>query len=157
MKRPLPVLMGFVFLLLGSTEGWSLPPCLEKGVWNNCFGTYTTDDGTKYFGEWKDDKSHGQGTETYANGDRYVGQWKDGKYHGQGIFTYADGRIKEGIWENGKFKYAKKVTPPVTTKKPSPTITDKKPSLDKAKEQCAEIGFTKSTEKFADCVMKLLN
>ena len=139
MKRPLPVLMGFVFLLLGSTEGWSLPPCLEKGVWNNCFGTYTTDDGTKYFGEWKDDKSHGQGTETYANGDRYVGQWKDGKYHGQGIFTFANEKVKEGIWKNNKFLYAKK------------------PSLDKAKEQCAEIGFTKSTEKFADCVMKLLN
>ena len=71
--------------------------------------------------------------------------------------TYANETIREGIFENGKFKYAKKVTPPVTTKKPSPTITDKKPSLDKAKEQCAEIGFTKSTEKFADCVMKLLN
>ena len=65
MKRLLSVLMGFALLLLSSTEGWSLPPCPESGVWNNCFGTYTTDNGfTKYVGEWKDDKSHGQGTET---------------------------------------------------------------------------------------------
>ena len=52
--------MGFALLLLSSTEGWSLPRCPEKGVWNNCFGTYTDDDGSKYVGEWKDDKSHGQ-------------------------------------------------------------------------------------------------
>ena len=62
MKRLLPVLMGFVFLLLSSTEGWSLPPCPESGVWNNCFGThtYTHANGEKYVGEWKDDKKHGQ-------------------------------------------------------------------------------------------------
>ncbi len=105
MKRILPVLMGFVFLLLGSTEGWSLPPCLEKGVWNNCFGTYTTDDGTKYVGEWKDDQSHGQGTETYTKGDKYVGQWKDGKKNGQGIQYHGDGTVdKEGIFKDGKFQ-----------------------------------------------------
>jgi dienelactone hydrolase len=103
MKRLLPILMGFVFLLLSSTEGWSLPPCPEKGDWNNCFGTYTSDDGTKYVGEWKNDQFHGQGTETYANGDKYVGQWKDGKYHGQGIKTYADGRVEKGEWENNKY------------------------------------------------------
>ena len=94
MKRLLRVLTGFVVLLLSSTEGWCLPPCPEKGVWNNCFGTYKSDDGTNYAGEWIDDQSHGQGTETYANGDKYVGQWKDGNYHGQGIKTYADGRVE---------------------------------------------------------------
>ena len=92
--------MSFALLLLSSTEGWSLPPCPEKGVWNNCFGTYKSDDGTKYVGEWKADQSHGQGTETYANGDKYVGEWKDGKYHGYGIKTYSDGRMEKGIWEN---------------------------------------------------------
>ena len=36
MKRLLPVLMGFAFLLLSSTEGWSLPPCpgsYNKTTW----------------------------------------------------------------------------------------------------------------------------
>ena len=98
MKRLLPVLMGFVFLLLSSSEGWGLPPCPEKGVWTDCFGTFKSDDGTKYVGEWKEDASHGHGTETYANGDKYVGNWKEGKYHGFGVKTYADGRVEEGQW-----------------------------------------------------------
>ena len=104
--------------------------------------------GDKYVGEYRDFKKHGQGTYTYANGDEYVGQWKDGSKHGQGTYTFADGRVKEGIWENNKFLYAKKL---------SPTVTAKKSSLEKVEEQCAEIGFTKGTEKFGDCVMKLLN
>jgi len=133
MKRLLPILMGFVFLLLFSTEGWSLPPCkgspssdykLTKS-WTDCFGTYP-----------------------YASGSKYVGEWKNGEKHGQGIFTFVDGRIEEGMWKNNNFLYAKKL---------SPTITDKKSPLEKAKEQCAEIGFKKGTEKFGDCVMKLLN
>ena len=76
--------------------------CPEKGVWTNFFGTFKSDDGTKYVGDWKDDQSHGQGTETYTNGDRYVGNWKEGKYHGFGVKTYADGRVEEGQWENNE-------------------------------------------------------
>ena len=125
MKRLLPVLMGFVVLLLSSTEGWSLPPCPERGNWNNCIGTYT-----------------------YPGGDQYVGGWKDDKRNGKGTLTYADGRVEEGIWVNGIYLYARKL---------SPTVSAKKTPLEKAKEQCAEIGFKKGTEKFGDCVMKLLN
>ena len=100
MKRLLAVL---IILVLMPSPARALPPCPESGVWNNCFGTYKSDDGTKYVGEWKDDQSHGQGTETYANGDKYVGQWKDGKYHGQGIKTYADRRVEKGEWNNNKY------------------------------------------------------
>jgi len=88
------------------------------------------------------------GTYPYASGSKYVGEWKNGEKHGQGIFTFVDGRIEEGMWKNNNFLYAKKL---------SPTITDKKSPLEKAKKQCAEIGFKKGTEKFGDCVMKLLN
>ena len=91
MKLLLAVLTSFTLLLLSPTEGWSLPPCPEKGVWNNCFGTYKSDDGSRYVGEWNDDQSHGQGTETYANGDKYVGEFKDGKAKGKGVYTYANG------------------------------------------------------------------
>jgi dienelactone hydrolase len=80
MKRLLPILMGFALLLLSSTEGWSLPPCPEKGDWNYCFGTYISDDGTKYVGEWKNDQPHGQGTETYADGRVEKGEWENDKY-----------------------------------------------------------------------------
>ena len=111
-------------------------------------GTITFANGNKYVGEWENDNYHGQGTFTWFNGNKYVGEYRDNKKHGQGKLTHADGRTKEGIWDNGDFKYAKKL---------SPTVTAKKPPLEKAKEQCAEIGFTKGTEKFGKCVMKLLN
>ena len=97
MKRLLPVLMGFVFLLLSSTEGWSgiefkpttpTPPCKGSPTssvsniasWTDCVGTYT-----------------------FANGDKYVGEFRLGRRNGQGTLTYANGGVKEGIWENGHF------------------------------------------------------
>ena len=83
-------------------------------------------------------------------GDKYVGQWKNGKAHGQGIRYRSDGSVfQEGIFENDKFLYAKK---------PSPAVTAKKSPHEKAKEQwCAEIGFKKGSEKFGDCVEKIIN
>ena len=60
-----------------------LPPCPSSGVFHNCFGTWTSEDG-----------------------DKYVGEIKDGKKHGQGTFTFADGSVVEGIWKDGVFKYA---------------------------------------------------
>ena len=51
-------------------------------------GTVTYSDGTKYVGEFKDDKRHGQGTYTTAGEDlKYVGEWKDEKEHGPGTYT----------------------------------------------------------------------
>ena len=50
-------------------------------------GTYTYADGSKYVGEWKNDKRNGQGTYTFANGDKYVGGHKDDNMHGQGTLT----------------------------------------------------------------------
>ena len=84
-------------------------------------GIYTSVDGHEYVGELRDNKQHGRGTLTFGPkskwaGDIYVGEWKDGRYHGQGTYSYADESIKEGVWENGNFKYAKKVSPTVTSK-----------------------------------------
>tara|TARA_B100001094_G_scaffold157188_1_gene152167 strand:- start:6 stop:245 length:240 start_codon:yes stop_codon:yes gene_type:complete len=39
-----------------------LPQCPSSGVFHNCFGTWTSEDGDKYVGEIKDGKRHGQGT-----------------------------------------------------------------------------------------------
>jgi len=57
--------------------------------------------GTKYVGEYKDDKMHGQGTATYPNGSKYVGGWKDNKYHGQGTFAFSNGEKYVGEFNNG--------------------------------------------------------
>ena len=35
--------------------------------------------GTKYVGEYKDEKYHGQGTFTFPDGAKYVGEWREGK------------------------------------------------------------------------------
>ena len=103
MKRSvLPVLMGFALLLLSSTEGWSLPPCEGSPTsgwsttsnWTDCVGTIIFSDGSKY-----------------------VGEWKNRKWHGQGTLYLPDGRVKEGIWENSYLLYAKKPSPTVTAKK----------------------------------------
>ena len=63
---------------------------------------YIWENGSRYVGEWKDGKKHGQGTYTYANGDKYVGGWKKGLRHGKGTFTHANGKIEEGIWKKDK-------------------------------------------------------
>ena len=37
---------------------------------------YIWENGSRYVGEWKDGKKHGQGTTTYSNGIKYVGEFK---------------------------------------------------------------------------------
>jgi len=84
---------------------------------------YLWENGTKYMGEWKDGKRHGQGNMTYHDGSKFVGKWKNGKRHGQGTYTwcfycswcsslpggtnssissFADGRKYEGEFKDGK-------------------------------------------------------
>ena len=38
----------------------------------------------------------------WENGSRYFGEWKDGKKHGQGKFTYTDGGWYDGSWKEGQ-------------------------------------------------------
>lgn len=130
MKRLLAVL--FILVLMPSLAR-ALPPCPadQNETYHNFYGTYTDTDGTKY-----------------------VGAWRNGKQHGQGTVFHADGRVHpEGIIENGKFKYAQKISP--THKEPTQNLSNS--PLDNAKKECAELGFTKGTEKFGDCVMKLID
>ena len=129
----------------------------------------TYPDGDKYDGEWKDDKKHGQGTYTFADGAKYVGEWKDDKYHGKGTFSFADGRKDVGEWENDELNgYAIQYNADGTIRREgffkddeflyAETREKKEPSkLDKYKSTCEEIGFTPGTEKFGDCVMKLMD
>ena len=94
----------------------------DSRQWTNCKGTYTTENGYKYVGKFKDgkiligtatysggaryvgefknDEPHGQGTFTYSDRSKYFGEWKDGKGHGQGIKTWKDGRKYTGGFKN---------------------------------------------------------
>jgi hypothetical protein len=67
-----------LFLLFGFIlSGCATYQCIE-GDCVNGQGTYTSSNGDKYVGEYKDGKFNGQGTLTFADGEKYVGEFKDG-------------------------------------------------------------------------------
>ena len=73
----------------------------------NGLGSLTYPDGSKYVGEWKDDKYHGQGTwfgKGEWKGQKYVGEYKDGK-EWNGTEYDKDGNIIYR-WVEGKRKYS---------------------------------------------------
>ena len=86
------------------------------------------------------------GTFTFADGSKDVGEFKNELLNGHAIQYNADGSIdREGIFKDDEFLYAE------TRKKTEPS------KIDKYKSTCEEIGFTPGTEKFGDCVMKLMD
>ena len=72
---------------------------------------------------------NGIGTYTYASGAKYVGGFQDDKYHGQGTYTFKNGTKQTGFFLNGSFV----------------------PYL------CQEMGLTKGTDAFGQCVIKLID
>ena len=109
MKKLLLILLCLPLLFSCGEKDTKTTETTEKGYGcmngdcENGYGTYTNAYGSKYVGEYKDDKMHGEGTYTYADGSKYVGEYKDGKRHGQGTYTTADGEVYEGLWENEEF------------------------------------------------------
>jgi len=83
-----------------------LPQCfmsyILSGNLTDCQGAYTLEDGSRYVGEWKDNKRNGQGEQTYRNGQRYVGEWRDDKQDGQGTATWPSGQQYVGEFKNGQ-------------------------------------------------------
>jgi len=80
-----------------------------KGNRRHGQGSVTYTDGSKYVGEWRNNKRHGQGTFTHFDGSKYVGEWLFDKFHGQGTYTYANGIVHEGIFKNGEFQQLREV------------------------------------------------
>ena len=86
-----------------ATISSKLPDCPSTTTyWHNCLGTDNYPSGSRYIGEWKDGKEHGQGIFIWADGEEYIGQWMNGKKHGQGTYTYPSGSKYVGQWMNGK-------------------------------------------------------
>ena len=84
-------------------KSFALPQCPSSGVFHNCFGARTFEDGSTYVGEWRNDKFHGPGAVTLSNGYKYVGEFRDGKLHGQGTYTFPSGTEYVGEFKDGKF------------------------------------------------------
>ena len=123
MKKPLFII---VFALLLCNTAFALPKCQgeDTSKWTMCVGSMTTSKGSKYSGEFKNGKYHGQGTTTNATGDKYVGGWKDGKFYGKGTLTYSNGYKKSGIWKDGKVNKQNTLTPSNDDKKKQEEISD---------------------------------
>lgn len=43
-------------------------------------------DGTKFEGQFRENKANGKGRKIYSNGEFYVGEFKDDKCHGKGVY-----------------------------------------------------------------------
>ena len=41
-------------------------------------------------------------TINYPDRSKYVGEFKDDKFHGQGTYTFADGTFEKGIYDMGE-------------------------------------------------------
>jgi len=82
----------------------ALPSCAadQNPAFEKCYGTYYFNDGSKYVGENKNGKPHGQGTFTFAKGGKYVGEFKNGQRHGQGTTTFDNGMKYEGEFKDGQ-------------------------------------------------------
>jgi hypothetical protein len=64
-------------------------------------GVLILKEGGYYNGTWVDAKRNGQGELLYKNGDKYSGEWKDDKRNGRGILTVAKtGQVLNGLWAN---------------------------------------------------------
>ena len=100
----------FVSTQVASTNASDLPDCPSNrdAYWHNCFGIYAYPSGSKYAGDWKDNKKHGQGTYTWVDGDKYVGEYKDDKRDGQGVYIYGPKSEWAGDKYVGEFKDGKR-------------------------------------------------
>ena len=128
---------------------WDSGETYEGGIKNSVKhgqGTYSFVNGSKYIGEFKEDKKHGYGIFIFKNGDKYRGQFVDNMRHGEGVYTFSNGDILEGMWDKNEFKFKKKIN----------NFISPNPKFKKYKQFCNDIGFTPDTEKFANCVTKLI-
>jgi len=71
-------------------------------------GTIAFDDGATYYGEWTNDRFHGNGIFTAGNhpifaGRTYNGVWRteDTQLYGEGTISFPDGSFYSGGWMNG--------------------------------------------------------
>ena len=102
MKRILFIFWSLFTLSTSSTMSWALPICPPSPPFHNCYGTFIWDDGNKYVGEWKNNKTHGKGTKTFSDGGEYIGEYKNNKQHGQGTMTWSNGTVFIGNWIDHK-------------------------------------------------------
>eukprot|EP00286_Rhodomonas_abbreviata_P012787 CAMPEP_0181327230 /NCGR_PEP_ID=MMETSP1101-20121128/21974_1 /TAXON_ID=46948 /ORGANISM="Rhodomonas abbreviata, Strain Caron Lab Isolate" /LENGTH=312 /DNA_ID=CAMNT_0023435843 /DNA_START=279 /DNA_END=1213 /DNA_ORIENTATION=+ len=66
------------------------------------YGTLTWADGSRYEGDWQNDKPCGLGVEVFNDQSRYEGKFVNDQRHGLGQYTSAKGTLFKGKWEVGQ-------------------------------------------------------
>jgi len=59
-------------------------------------------DGSRYEGNFEDNKKKGLGAYQSHLGEKYEGEWVNDQYHGEGKLILPDGTIYQGIFEEGQ-------------------------------------------------------
>ena len=65
-------------------------------------GILVTQEGSKYWGYFKNDKKNIKGKLKHYEGDIYEGEWLDDMANGKGKYIHIDGTIYDGGWKNDK-------------------------------------------------------
>ena len=89
-------------LIIGIKTTYALSQCTNPNYRHNCIDSIKSSDGSKYIGDFKNNKLHGQGTLTLTNGAVYVGAFKNDTLSGQGTFTYPNGTVHVGEYRQNK-------------------------------------------------------
>ena len=136
-------------------------------------GTLTFTDGEKYVGEFRNHQKHGYGSLLLSNTDattfsgrsihglEVVGDFVEDHPEGNVTLYWPNGdvwvgRVRGLDWLGGNKYTAGNVPPEVYGENTAPTPPSYSTPMDKAKSQCEELGFLPKTEKYGDCVLKLL-
>ena len=99
MKKLLLLLLCVPLIGLGQQTGCISGDCV------NGYGTYVSDNGDKYIGEWKNGKKHGFGTSDNLScyGCLWISEWKNGKRHGFYRRYFPNGKLSTyGNHKDGK-------------------------------------------------------
>lgn len=84
-------------------DGTNIQTGCLSGDCKNGTGVFAYPDGSKYEGDFKNEKLEGQGTFFFVNGDKYTGNFKENYPDGQGTRQYADKHQETGLWKMGEF------------------------------------------------------
>jgi len=96
-------LLTLIFLNTNALSQSSLmPPCPLEGFKDKCYAEIKNSNGTKYTGEFANDKADGRGIAVYPNGGKFIGEFSNGMRHGEGTYYFTNGDVYRGQWENGK-------------------------------------------------------
>ncbi len=68
----------------------------------NGYGVAILDTGSRYEGEWRDNRRHGQGSFYWQDGEYYVGEYRNGLRSGAGTYYWPNGEKFTGQWANDR-------------------------------------------------------